>query len=199
MISNKELQYVSSYARQTPYPGDDYAYNVLYNLQEAVKLFQRQYLEKSHNLIFSNGEEIEFRVLEKNLAHLLGIDTKNINSEFMLDVKEKVLGFSLNEYTGSYEILTRIIDCSEDIIKNDKNPYNKRILNYYKIMIKCAIFSKLSTSALLPNVFLISLPISSIYFFTFRAFSNVKVISWSPYTPFLHRLAIFIAKVPFLP
>jgi len=144
MISNKELQYVSSYARQTPYPGDDYAYNVIYNLQEAVKLFQRQYLEKSHNLIFSNGEEIEFRVLEKNLAHLLGIDTKNINSEFMLDVKEKVLGFSLNEYTGSYEILTRIIDCSEDIIKNDKNPYNKRILNYYKIMIKCAIFSKLS-------------------------------------------------------
>ena len=144
MISNKELQYVSSYARQTPYPGDDYAYNVIDNLRKAVELFQKQYLERSHNLIFSNGEEIEFRILEKNLAHMLGIDTKNINGEFMDDVKRDVLGFSYGTYTSSYDILNRIIERAEDIIKNDRNPNNPKILNYYKSLIKCAIFSKIS-------------------------------------------------------
>lgn len=144
MISNKELQFISSYARQTPYPGDDYAYMVLGNLRKAIELFQKQYLDRSHNLIFSNGEEIEFKILTKNLAHMLGIDTKGINSEYMCDIKHNVLGFSLADYTSAYDILMRIIDRAEDIIKNDRNPNNKKILNYYKVMIKCAIFSKLS-------------------------------------------------------
>ena len=144
MISNKELQFVSNYARQTPYPGDDYAYNVLNNLHKAVDLFQKQYLDRSHNLIFSNGEEIEFKILTKNLAHMLGIDTKNINSEYMTDIKEDILGFNKSDYTSAYDILLRIIERTEEIIKSDRNPNNKKILNYYKIMIKCAIFSRLS-------------------------------------------------------
>lgn len=144
MISNKELQYVASYARETPYPGDEYAYMVMEKLIEAFELFKKSYMNQSHNLIFSNGEEIEFRILCKNIAHLLGIDTKGINRDVMGSTRQDVLGLSNIECSSAFEILRRIIDRAEDVIKNDRNPYNQKILNYYKVMIKCAIFNKLS-------------------------------------------------------
>ena len=145
MISTKELQYVNSRsADQTPYPGDEYAYVVLEELKKALELFQRQYLDRSHNLIFSNGEEIEFKIMAKNLPHMLGIDTKSLNDADMQETKQDVLGFPNGQYTNSYDILLRIVERIEEIIKNDRNPDKKRILNYYKVMIKCAVFSRIS-------------------------------------------------------
>ena len=142
MISNKELQYVDKSASSIPYPGDNYAYNVMNDLIKAFELYQKQYANKSHNLIFSNGEDIEFKILSKNLAHMLGIDARGINNNPL--IRNDVLGFTESDHSGSYEILKRIVERADDIIKNDKNPNNAKILNYYKSLIKCSIFSRIS-------------------------------------------------------
>lgn len=144
MISRKELKYVNLFARQSLFPGTNYAEKVFEKMIYAYELYQKKYLDKEYSIIFSNGEEIDFEIMTKNLAHLLGIDSKNLTSEYMIETVENVLGLSKFEEKNSYELLKRIIERYEDVIKNDSNPNNSRILNYYKVMIKCAIFSKFS-------------------------------------------------------
>lgn len=144
MISNKEMEYVNTYARYAPFPGGNYASSVIDELIKAYNLFNEIYLDKEFNFIFSNGEEINFELFSRNLAHLLGIDFKNIVSDPMEETINRVLGFDYLEKKNSFEILKRIIDRADEVIKNDSVPQNFKILNYYKCMIKTAIFLKLS-------------------------------------------------------
>lgn len=113
MISNAELQYVNSYARYAPYPGKDYAINVMDSLQEAYNLFMKIYNDKRYSLILSNGEEIDFEIQSKNLCHMLGIDFQNLRSEAMEYTMDEVLGFSSYNKPTSIDLLTRIIDRAE--------------------------------------------------------------------------------------
>ena len=144
MISRKELDYVNTYARFAPFPGVNYASQVMDELIKAYNLFNEVYLNKEFNFTFSNGEEINFELLNKNLAHLLGIDFKNLISEPMSYTLYDVLGFYYNEPKSSFEVLKRIIERADEVIKNDSNPRSFKILNYYKCMIKSAIFLQLS-------------------------------------------------------
>ena len=144
MISNTELQYVSNYARYAPYPGDEYASAVLDKLTQAYNIYESKYRDKNYSLILSNGEEMQFSILPKNLCHMLGIDYKNIISDPMIPVREEVLDISSTESTTSFEVLSRIIERKEEVLKNDSNPDNYRLLNYYRILIKSSVFAKLS-------------------------------------------------------
>ena len=144
MISNKELQYVGEYARKVPYPGDEYARETMEKLSVAHDIFKKKYDGKKYSLILSNGEEINFEIQKKHLAHLLGIDFKGImQSEYMKPLLNSVLGFDDNSIIDSYSLLSRIIDNGDDVIKNDKDNFNK-FLNYYRLVIKTSCFEKFS-------------------------------------------------------
>lgn len=144
MISRQELQYVSDYARKTPYPGDDYAFDVINRLSRALLIFKQKYDGKRYSLILSNGEEICFEIKSKNLAHLLGIDYKWIStSEYMRPLLSSVLDLSSSEYLNSYTVLQKIIEHGNRVVENDEVNFNK-FLNYYKVMIKTSCFETLS-------------------------------------------------------
>lgn len=59
MISKKELSYVNAWLNRTPYPGDEYASEVLEQLKECLELFEQEYLNQVYNVSFTNKEEIE--------------------------------------------------------------------------------------------------------------------------------------------
>jgi len=144
MISKRELQFVNQYAKNVPFPGSNYALSCIEELIKAYEIYLKQYKNKGYSFIFSNGEEINFEILSKNLSHLLGVDYKNIMSEPMAETSEKVLDLSTLENKTTFGVLERIIERAEEVIKNDSNPNNYKILNYYRIMIKASAFSKLT-------------------------------------------------------
>ena len=144
MISRKELQYVNKKIGNVPYPGDDYAEQVMAELKEAYNLFNAQYNGKSYNMILSNGQEFPFSIMDKNLCHMLGIDGKSMfNSDYGLAAASRVLG--VDHYVPTFEVLQRIIDNSDAVIANEKKEGTYKFLNFYKTMIKCAIFKKMTT------------------------------------------------------
>lgn len=141
MITTRELSYVTTWAQKTPYPGMKYAEQTTEKLFEAVKNYDKFYANKEYDIILSNGEQISFEILSKNLCHMLGIDYKNLTSDYFERFREEVLGI-----TGpikSYDLLKVLLDNAEKILKYDYDNGGK-ILNYYRIMVKCSIFEKLS-------------------------------------------------------
>lgn len=68
---------------------------------------------------------------------------KKINSGYFDDFKEKILNIEPYINIRSYDLLKLIIDNIENVIKFDYDNGGK-VLNYYRIMIKCSIFEKLS-------------------------------------------------------
>ena len=141
MITRKELSYVSNWASKTPYPGMDYATKAVEKLEDAVKSYDEFYANKIYDIILSNGDQILFEILNKNLCHMLGVDYKNLVSDYYMTFRENVLG--INGTTNSYTLLKALIENIDEVLKYD---YDKggHLLNYYRIMIKCAIFEKLS-------------------------------------------------------
>lgn len=140
MITNKELGYVSSWASRAPYPGIDYATKAAENLKMAFDNYNKFYSGKEYDIVLSNGEELLFEILNMNLCHMLGIDYKNLSGEYFDSFRQLILPEYQN---GSYNMLKSIIDNIDNVLKYDYDNGGK-ILNYYRIMIKCAIFDKLS-------------------------------------------------------
>ena len=66
---------------------------------------------------------------------------KNLSSDYMISFREEVLNISGN--ARSFDLLEAIIKNINDVLKYDYDN-NGKILNYYRIMIKCSIFDKLS-------------------------------------------------------
>lgn len=144
MISRQELQYVASNAQGVPYPGDDYAYDVINRLSRAMVIFKQKYDGKKYSLILSNGEEIIFEIKSKNLAHLLGIDFKGISTNTSLrPLLSKVLEINDPTQVNSYNVLSKIVENGDKVIANDESSIHK-LLNYYKIMIKTSCFDTLA-------------------------------------------------------
>ena len=141
MITRKELGFVTSWANRIPYPGIDYATVALERLAEAIDYYNKYYNNKQYELVLSNGEQLSFEILSKNLCHLVGIDYKNLTGDYFNLYRQEVL--KLDYIPKSYELLQLIIDNMDEVLKFDYN-CNGKALNYYRIMVKCAIFEKLS-------------------------------------------------------
>lgn len=144
MISKSELKYVTKASGYAPYPGDEYASHVMTELKEANELFKEKYDGKSYSMILSNGEEFEFAILNKNLCHMLGINAKALTSEYAYDTVLKVLGLDNSLKIPTYEFLTRIIERSDDVLENERKENSFKLINFYKMMVKIAIFKQLT-------------------------------------------------------
>lgn len=145
MISLKELQYVNSFEQKAPYPGDKYAKETLEEMIKMHEKFKNNYKDKRFSIIFSDTSESEFEIYEFNLCHLLGVNYSNIatNANGMYDdFLKDVLNLNGGRIS-SYQLLTKILDNYEEVIKHDSSE-KYRALNYYKSRIKCAIFEKIS-------------------------------------------------------
>lgn len=144
MITSKELQYVNSWAQKTPMPGVEYSAKVMKEMKTCYELFNKLYKNKEYNFIFSNGEEIGFEILSKNLCHMLGVDYKNIKSEYFGEYRKRVFGTENSDFT-SYELVELLLENGDKIIENDNDiSVREKVINYYKSGIKCQIFKKLS-------------------------------------------------------
>ena len=144
MISKKELQYVGGYPNKVPFPGKNYAISVMEYLKKCLEVYKDVYSNKTFSFIFSDGEEINFALLNKNLCHLLGIDFKDLTNDDASETMQDVLGFNKDERKTSFDVLARIIDRADDVIENDSIPSNYKIMNYYKSLTKSEMFLKLS-------------------------------------------------------
>lgn len=144
MISLKELQYVDSWARKTPYPGEKYAKETLETMKELFERYNKYYREKNYSIIFSDSEELSFQISDTSICHMLGVDFKNLVSGTFDTFLKEVLNIDrINGKVTSYDVLKSILDNYEEVIKYDESD-NWKVMNYYKSRIKCSIFDKIS-------------------------------------------------------
>ena len=143
MITSKELQYVDSWANRTPMPGVEYSMKVLNEIKDCYDSFKLKYYNKEYNMIFSNGEEIRFEILSKNLCHMLGIDFNNIKGEYFDNYRKKVLNVESNDFS-SFDLLEILLENAQKVAEYDNSNNIEKAINYYKSGIKCEIFKKLS-------------------------------------------------------
>lgn len=141
MISINELKYVNMWVSKCPYPGIDYATLATDKLKQALEDFKNYYLNKKYSLFLSNGEQLDFEILEKNLCHMLGVDYKNLSGDYFKDFRINILG--TNASLKSYELLNLLVDKIDKVLEYDEY-HGGKVLNYYRIMIKNSIFEKLS-------------------------------------------------------
>ena len=141
MITLKELNYVGSWATKVPYPGFTYAENASNKLIESVNMYEHFYKDKEYDLILSNGEQFSFEIAPMNLCHMLGVDYKNLSRDYFEPFRKNVLG--LYTQPRSYELLKAIVEHIDDVLKYDEET-SGIVLNYYRIMVKCSIFEKMS-------------------------------------------------------
>jgi len=142
MITRKELEYVNTKAKKVPYPGNDYSDEALDKLKKAYDLFNKIYKGNKYNIILSNNEELDLEILDKNLAHMLGINYQNLTSPIFDEFRKKILDLDYGEQINSYRILEQILNNRDKVIDFESKG-NLRVLNYYKISIKSDIFNKL--------------------------------------------------------
>lgn len=143
MISRKELEYVSTWARKVPYPGYDYSKEALLKLKQSLMKYKEIYNGTEYNISFSNSEEITLEILSSNIAHMLGIDHKELMSTYKMGFREQALGMDSSEKITAYALLNRIVECMDDVLKFEDSTGNRN-LNFYKIRVKCEIFEKMA-------------------------------------------------------
>lgn len=144
MITHKELQYVDVWANKIPMPGVENSIKVLNSIKKCLETWQKAYSDKDYNIIFSNGEEINFKIFNKNLCHMFGIDYKNIKGLYFDECRKDVFGTSATDFS-SFDLLNMIVENIEKVAESDNDEYNRaKLVNYYKSAIKCEIFNKFS-------------------------------------------------------
>lgn len=143
MITRKEMGYVNSKPSKTPYPGEEYCEEIFNKLEKCFELYNTQYLNRKYTIQFSNNEEVDFAILDKNLAHILGVDYKNLSSEYLENYRKSILDLDTGGFS-SYMLLERIIEKKDSILEHDYDNSSCFALNYYRVGIKCDIFSKLA-------------------------------------------------------
>lgn len=144
MISKKELDYVDVWESKLPYPGMDYSEQAMNDLVECLQLFQTDYLNRIYNVTFSNNEEIEFQILERNICHMLGINYKNLMGEYFDDYRKSILRLSPSLSYTSYDLVNTIAENKDKILERDERNKKTKAINYFRVAIKCAIFKKLA-------------------------------------------------------
>ena len=144
MLTLKELQYVELWANKIPMPGEEYSLSVLKEMENCYKLFLEKYNNKEYNILFSNADELNFSIQDRNLCHMLGVDFNNIKCDVFDSYREYAFGSKDVNY-GSFGLLELIFENMDKIVELDNDPTNRyKAINYYKSSIKCEIFKKLS-------------------------------------------------------
>lgn len=143
MITKKELGFINLWANKVPYPGMDYCAETVNKLKQNLELYKNNYMNNKYNISLSNNEEIEVQILQKNICHMLGIDYKNLSGDFFKEFRKKVLDIDPELGLSSFDLLNSLIENMDKVLEYDYNNTAKAI-NYYKVAIKCDIFSKLS-------------------------------------------------------
>ncbi len=141
MITLKELNYVNTFAHRAPYPGTKYAEDAAQKLISSVKEYDEHYKDKEYDIILSDGSQFTLDIMPKNLCHMLGVDYKTLSNDYNTFFRENVLGMST--IPRSYDFLKVLIDNIDKVLEYDYD-HKGVIFNYYRIMIKCSIFEKLS-------------------------------------------------------
>lgn len=141
MITTKELGWVGAWASKAPYPGIGYAEKAAKKLVESKETYDQFYKDKEYDLILSNGEQLSFEIMPMNLCHMLGVDYKNLSGEYFEEFRKKVL--EIQGIPRSYELLSSMVERIDDVLEYDEKKQGI-ILNYYRVMVKCSIFEKLS-------------------------------------------------------
>ncbi len=144
MITKKEMGYINMWPNKIPYPGEDYCYRVLMKLKKCFELYNEKYLNRKYTIQFSNNEEVDFEIMAKNVAHILGIDYKNMLKDIFSGYRENILDFNSYEQLSSYMLLERIIENMDKVLDYDHDKQACMAINYYRVGIKCNIFSKLA-------------------------------------------------------
>ena len=143
MITSKELKYVDNWASKIPMPGVEYSKAVLEEIRKCYETFNKKYKDKEYSMIFSDSEEIEFEIQDKNLCHMLGIDYSNIKGSFFDNYRLDVFNVGTSNFK-SYDLIEMILSNADKVAEYDNDPNNRaKAINYYKSAIKCAIFNKL--------------------------------------------------------
>lgn len=135
MLTKKELDYVNWPIDKVPFPGQNYAIEVAEKLNAAFELYKKSYQDREYDIITSDGRNLTFEILRKNISHMLGVNYKN--------VCQLLEGNPFGEHGGSFDVLVYLIDRLDDIIKHDAENTN-RFLNYFRVMIKSTIFMSFS-------------------------------------------------------
>ena len=136
MISSKEMKYVNA-KNEVPYPGDNYSKDALLELKNALYLYEAYYKDREYDVVFSNGENLEFSIPEKNLSHIVGL---NYNVFKDNNIAEKICG---NNDIASYELIKLILENENDILKlNETNNYS--LINFYRLKSRSEVFTKFS-------------------------------------------------------
>ena len=78
------MGYVTSKSINAPFPGEEYCQIILNKLKKCYELYNANYLNKKYTIQFSNNEEVDLAIQEKNISHLLGIDYKNLIDDFYI-------------------------------------------------------------------------------------------------------------------
>ena len=144
MITSRELRYVSSWANRIPMPGVEYSIQVLKEIKKCYELFNEKYKDKQYSIIFSNSDEIDFEIQNKNLCHMMGVDFQNIMGDYFNQYRSDVFNTSATDF-DSFTLLELIIENMEKVAELDNDENNRaKAINYYKSAIKCAIFNRLS-------------------------------------------------------
>jgi len=143
MISLTELQYVNSWTRGLPYPGIEYSKESFKKLKAATQMYESNYRNRQYEISFSNGEQIFFEIQIKNLCHMLGVDYKNLTNEYFDEFRQDILRIENTVKLSSYDLLMALLEHQDDVLEYDLENGGK-VLNYYRIRIKCDIFDKLS-------------------------------------------------------
>ncbi len=144
MITRKELGYINNWPSRVPYPGETYCIKVMEKLKKCFELYNKDYLNRKYTIQFSNNEEIDFEILYMNICHMLGVDYKNLMKDIFTNYRSNILRIAEGTQIDSYTLLQTVVDNAEDIIEYDRQRMACMGLNYYKIGIKCDIFSKLA-------------------------------------------------------
>lgn len=141
MISKKELEYVNIKTMCAPYPGINYSEEAMEDLAAAFSAYEEYYADRLYNIMFSDGNEIDFEVERKNLCHMVGIDSKDLFGDYRADFRKKVLDMDPDKASSSYGLLKRIIDNREKVLEYNMH---KQVFNSYRVRLKCNIFHKMS-------------------------------------------------------
>lgn len=139
MISNRELKYVNAKAEQPiPYPGDTYSKEALQELKNAIYLYDAYYKDREYDVLFSNGQNIEFEIAKHNLAHVVGLNHSHmIKQNFIQDF------YGEDSHKNSYEILHDIVENMDDVLKlNELKKHT--LINFYRVKTRSEVFSKFS-------------------------------------------------------
>ena len=145
MVSSRELRYVNSWASKIPMPGVEYSSEVMNSIRECYEIYNKKYKDKQYSIIFSNGEEIDFEIMTKNLCHMLGIDYDNIKGDYFDIYRQEVFGINSDINFSSYDLLEMILEKADKIVEMDNDSsVSAKVVNYYKSCVKCAIFKKFS-------------------------------------------------------